>query len=57
LISAALQCLFWPTKRERKPLYTVILNLIVAIVLAPILNTVSSKRTPMDATVPADYRA
>jgi hypothetical protein len=52
-----LQCLFWPTKRERKPLYTVILNLIVAIVLAPILNTVSSKRTPMDATVPADYRA
>jgi SSS family solute:Na+ symporter len=38
-------------------LYTVILNLIVAIVLTPILNTVSSKRTPMDATVPADYRA
>jgi hypothetical protein len=57
VISAALQGLFWPTKRERKPLYTVILNLIVAIVLTPILNTVSSKRTPMDATVPADYRA
>jgi solute:Na+ symporter, SSS family len=38
-------------------LYTVILNLIVAIVLTPILNAVSSKRTMMDATVPADYRA
>jgi SSS family solute:Na+ symporter len=27
------------------------------VMLTPILNTVSSKRTPMDATVPADYRA
>jgi hypothetical protein len=57
LISAALQCLFWPTKRERKPLYTVILNLIVAIVLTPVLNAAGSQRAAGDATVSADYRA
>ena len=38
-------------------LYTVILNLIVAIVLTPILNAVSSRRASIDVTVPADYRA
>jgi solute:Na+ symporter, SSS family len=36
-------------------LYTVVLNLIVAIVLTPIFNAIGSKHT--DATVAADYYA
>jgi len=36
-------------------LYTVILNLLVAVVLTPVFNSLGGKR--MDATVPADYRA
>ena len=35
--------------------YTVILNLVVAIVLTPLFNTMSGK--PVDATVSADYHA
>lgn len=37
--------------------YTVILNLIVAVVLTPILNGASSRRAPYDETVAADYLA
>jgi solute:Na+ symporter, SSS family len=36
-------------------LYTVVLNLIVAIVLTPVFNAIGGKRT--DATVAADYHA
>ena len=38
-------------------LYTVILNLSVAIVLTPVFNAMNSRRTPVDETVAADYHA
>ena len=38
-------------------LYTVILNLLVAIVLTPAFNAMSSRRTSIDETVAADYHA
>src|SRR5262249_7479365 len=37
--------------------YTVILNLIVAIVLTPVLNALQAQQTPVDETVAADYHA
>jgi solute:Na+ symporter, SSS family len=37
--------------------YTVVLNLVVAIVLTPVFNAMSSQRAPVDATVAADYHA
>ena len=37
--------------------YTVALNLLVAIVLTPVFNAMSSQRAPVDETVAADYRA
>jgi SSS family solute:Na+ symporter len=37
--------------------YTVALNLLVAIVLTPVFNAMSSQRAPADETVAADYRA
>ena len=38
-------------------LYTVVLNLAVAIVLTPVFNAMSGRKTPVDATVPGDYWA
>jgi solute:Na+ symporter, SSS family len=38
-------------------LYTVILNLVVAVVLTPVFNALRSGAAPVDATVAADYRA
>jgi len=38
-------------------LYTVILNLVVAIVLTPVFNAMTSRRTPFDETAAADYHA
>ncbi len=38
-------------------LYTVILNLVVAVVLTPVFNAMRSGVAPVDATVAADYRA
>lgn len=38
-------------------LYTVILNLVVAIVLTPVLNAVSARRAAIDETATADYFA
>ena len=38
-------------------LYTVILNLLVAIVLTPVFNAMNTRRTPVDETVAADYHA
>jgi hypothetical protein len=38
-------------------LYTVIFNLVVAIVLTPVLNAMQPRRTAFDATVAADYHA
>ena len=38
-------------------LYTIILNLIVAIVLTPVLNAMNAGRAPVDATAAADYHA
>jgi SSS family solute:Na+ symporter len=38
-------------------LYTIILNLIVAIVLTPVLNAANAGRIPVDATAAADYHA
>ena len=35
--------------------YTLILNLVVAIVLTPVFNAMSARRVPVDATVAADY--
>ena len=35
--------------------YTVVLNLLVAIVLTPVFNAMSSQRAPVDETVAADY--
>jgi SSS family solute:Na+ symporter len=37
--------------------YTVILNLIVAIVLTPVFNALQAQRPPLDETVAADYHA
>ncbi|HEY4446300.1 MAG TPA: sodium:solute symporter [Steroidobacteraceae bacterium] len=37
--------------------YTVVLNLVVAIVLTPVFNAMSSQRVPEDETVAADYHA
>jgi SSS family solute:Na+ symporter len=37
--------------------YTVILNIVVAIVLTPLFNRLSSQRTPIDETVASDYLA
>jgi solute:Na+ symporter, SSS family len=37
--------------------YTVILNLVVAIVLTPVLNAMNARRAPIDETVAADYHA
>jgi solute:Na+ symporter, SSS family len=38
-------------------LYTVILNIVVAIVLTPILNALSAPHAPLDETVASDYHA
>jgi SSS family solute:Na+ symporter len=38
-------------------LYTIILNLIVAIVLTPVLNAANAGRIPVDETAAADYHA
>src|SRR5262245_13088607 len=38
-------------------LYAVILNLAVAVVLTPLFNLVSTRQTPVDETVAADYHA
>jgi SSS family solute:Na+ symporter len=38
-------------------LYTVILNLVVAVVLTPVFNAMRSGAAPVDATAAADYRA
>ena len=38
-------------------LYTVILNLLVAIVLTPVFNALSARRVPVDETAAADYLA
>ncbi len=37
--------------------YTVMLNLVVAVVLTPVFNAMSSRRAPADETVAADYHA
>jgi len=37
--------------------YSVILNLLVAIVLTPVFNAMASNKTPVDQTVAADYQA
>jgi hypothetical protein len=37
--------------------YTVILNLLLAIVLTPLFNAMSGQRAPVDATSAADYLA
>jgi solute:Na+ symporter, SSS family len=37
--------------------YTLILNLVLAIVLTPLFNMLSAGRVPLDATVAADYHA
>ena len=38
-------------------LYSVALNLVIAVVLTPVFNALSSGAAPIDATVAADYRA
>jgi hypothetical protein len=38
-------------------LYTVILNLVIAIVLTPLFNAIAARRAPADETVAADYFA
>ena len=38
-------------------LYTVILNIVVAVVLTPVFNAMSAPRTPFDETVASDYHA
>jgi|GraSoi_2013_60cm_1033757.scaffolds.fasta_scaffold138955_1 di/tricarboxylate transporter len=38
-------------------LYAVILNVALAIVLTPLFNVLSARRTPLDETVPSDYYA
>jgi SSS family solute:Na+ symporter len=37
--------------------YTVVLNLLVAIVLTPVFNAMSAQRAPLDETIAADYHA
>jgi SSS family solute:Na+ symporter len=37
--------------------YTVVLNLLVAIVLTPVFNAMSAQRAPVDETIAADYHA
>jgi len=37
--------------------YTVILNLALAIVLTPVFNALGARRVPVDATVATDYHA
>jgi SSS family solute:Na+ symporter len=37
--------------------YTVILNLVIAIILTPVFNAIAARRGPMDETVAADYFA
>ena len=37
--------------------YSVILNLVVAIVLTPIFNAIAANKTPVDQTVAADYQS
>jgi SSS family solute:Na+ symporter len=38
-------------------LYTVILNLLIAVVFTPVFNAMNTRRTVIDETVPADYHA
>jgi solute:Na+ symporter, SSS family len=38
-------------------LYTVILNIVLAIVLTPVFNAMSARGTPLDETVASDYYA
>ena len=38
-------------------LYTVILNVIVAVVLTPVFNVMNTRQIPIDETFSADYRA
>jgi SSS family solute:Na+ symporter len=38
-------------------LYTVVLNLLVAVVLTPVFNAINARRAPVDETVAADYFA
>jgi len=38
-------------------LFTLILNIVVAMVLTPVFNAMNSRRAPFDETVAADYRA
>jgi SSS family solute:Na+ symporter len=37
--------------------YTLVLNMVVAIVLTPVFDAMSSRRAPLDDTVAADYHA
>jgi SSS family solute:Na+ symporter len=36
-------------------LYTIILNLLIAVVLTPLFNALSARRAPLDETLAADY--
>jgi SSS family solute:Na+ symporter len=38
-------------------LYTLILNLVIAVVLTPVFNAINARHAPMDETVAADYFA
>jgi SSS family solute:Na+ symporter len=38
-------------------LYTVVLNLLIAVVFTPVFNAMNTRRTVIDETVPADYHA
>jgi SSS family solute:Na+ symporter len=37
-------------------IYTLILNLVVAVLFTPVFNAVNGRRAPVDETVAADYR-
>src|SRR5208337_4605228 len=37
--------------------YTVILNLVLAVVLTPVFNSLGARRAPVDATIASDYVA
>jgi len=37
--------------------YTVMLNLVIAVILTPVFNAMGTRRAPVDETVPADYHA
>jgi SSS family solute:Na+ symporter len=37
--------------------YTVVLNLVVAVALTPVFNAMGSRKTPVDETVASDYYA